>query len=101
MTKSSHEVQDKHEDNVILQKLLTIEQRRAKYDEKIKTLMKIGHIDKKHMKDLIDQSNKVLRDDEGDEDDQQEESEITTYRQLKFRADKGEFNYPLFVAHFV
>ncbi len=46
--------------------MLTVEQRRSMYDEKIKRLMEIGHIGEEEMKTLIKQLLKVMDDTDDD-----------------------------------
>jgi len=72
------------------------------HNEKIKTLMKIGHINEKDMKDLIVQSQNVLKDVDDDQADGKEENEETRDRRFTFiESNKGEFNDSILAVNFL
>lgn len=81
-----------------MQNLLTIEQRRALYDDRIKVLMKIGHINKEDMENLIEQLNNVLKDVK-DIEDASQKTDNRRYYVFKFLADKGMRNSKMLTAN--
>lgn len=84
-----HVLTHEHQHNEELPSLLTIEHRRTLYDERIRTLMKIGHIRKKDMKDLIEQAKSILMDGDEDKNNSKKQNETTYYRRSVFLSDRG------------
>ena len=81
-----------YQENEVLRSLLTIEQRQAIYDEKIRTLMKVGRIQEKDMKDFTVQLKKVFIEYCSTE---YEEYQVTDYDQFTLPPEKGELKNKL------